>query len=59
MSDNEALRRQTEEQLRNYPQTPKVTEYQVPNYLQREVINSHMDFVRLQEEQRRRDANRR
>lgn len=46
MSQDDYLRRQTEEQVRQQPSTEKVTEYQVPNHHNRTVINNEIDRVR-------------
>lgn len=54
MSNDEFLRQQTQEQLRSSPHTEKATEQQVPNYLDRTVINNEIDRVR-QELDRKKD----
>ena len=52
MSNDDWLRRQTEEQMRNHPHTPKVTDTEVRDYHDRTVINNHIDRVRRESERR-------
>lgn len=52
MSNDDYLRRQVEEQLRQQPQFPKLTEQQVPNYHDRTVINNEIERLRKEQERR-------
>lgn len=53
MSNDESLRQQTQEQVRNNPHTEKVTPSQVSDDHDRNVINNEIDRVRREQEQRR------
>jgi hypothetical protein len=57
MSDDDYLRRRTQEQLTNNPHTQHLTDSQA-SYHERTKVNNEMDRIRA-EEQRRRDDERR
>jgi len=54
MSNDDYLRQQTQNGLINNPSTEKVTESQVPNAQDRQVINNEMDRIRREQEERNR-----
>jgi hypothetical protein len=48
--DDDAIRRQVQDQLRNHPDTQKVTEQQVTDYTDRTRINNEIERQRLERE---------
>lgn len=54
MSNDDYLRQQVQQTIINHPSAEKVTESQVPNAHDRNVINAEHERIRREEDERRR-----